>query len=51
MSTRRFSKYPSPRKLNIGVLGYLLIDIGVEAPLSALCRQFLLSLASLALEN
>ena len=30
MSTWRFTKYPSPRKLGIGVLGYLLIDIGVQ---------------------
>ena len=51
MSTRRFAKYPSPRKLGIGVLGYLLVDIGVETALGALCRQVLLRLASSAPEN
>ena len=28
---------PSPRKLGTGVLGYLLVDIGVETALGALC--------------
>ena len=40
-----------PHKLGIGVLGYLLVDIGVETALGALCRQVLLRLASSALEN
>ena len=51
MSTRRSAKYPSPRKLGIGVLGHLLVDIGIETALGALCRQVLLRLASSAPEN
>ena len=51
MSTQRFAKYPSPRKLGIGVLGYLFVDIGFETALEALFKQVLLSLASSASEN
>ena len=51
MSTQRFAKYPSPCKLDIGVLGYLFVDIGFETALEALFKQVLLSLASSALEN
>ena len=47
----RGAKYPSPRKLGIGVLGYLLVDIGVETALGANCRQVLLRLASSAPEK
>ena len=51
MSTRLWAKYPSPRKLGIGVLGYLLVDIVVETTLGALWRQVLFRLANLAWEN
>ena len=51
MSTRKSVKYPLSRKLGIRVLGYLLIDIGVETAIGSLCRQVLLLLASSALEN
>ena len=35
----------------MGVLGFLLVDIGVETALDALCEQVILRLASSALEN
>ena len=38
-------------KFGIGVLGYLLVDIGVKTTLGALCRQVLLRLASSAPEK
>ena len=43
--------YPSPPKLGIGVLGYPLVDIGVETALDALCRQVFLRLTGSAPEN
>ena len=51
MLTGRWAKYPLPFKLGIGVLGYLLFDIGVENALRSLCRQALLRLASSAPQN
>ena len=50
-STQRFAMYPSPCKLGIRVLGYLLVYIGLETALSALCRQVLISLASTVSDN
>ena len=35
MSTQRTAMYPAPHKLRIGVLGYLLLDTGVETALAS----------------